>query len=311
MKRRNLILLLGGTGSAALSTGTGAFSSASADRSVEVSVVEDENAYVGYKALPRVAEGDGNNDEGGENQKQLRVEDGTYYALVRVLNQFPNSAGIELAGVDFAEGKHLISDFGVALSTDGDYELMGDGEVRQPETIDGSLPSDPFTSGSYADVVAKIDRDPGKYHLAVTVRVNGVDGGVSAEVFGDTREFTLIRPVEGVTFNGSGNADAIAGGTTLDAEAWFAEKNNGDIDLSTARVEDGITWDTSKKLKHSMSGSDYDTSGKLVAVRFPETEQTFVHPNYDVDNDDLPSNWGTGAGQEVSDGSFNGNGQGS
>jgi hypothetical protein len=310
MKRRNLILLLGGTGSAALSTGTGAFSSASADRSVEVSVVEDENAYVGYMALPEVEEDENDDGDGGE-RKQLRVEDGTYYALVRVLNQFPNSAGIELAGIDFAEGKHLISDFGVALSTDDDYELMGDGEVRQPEMIDGSLPSDSFTPGSYADVFAKIGGNPGKYHVAVTVRVKGVDSGVSAEVFGDTREFTLIRPVEGVTFNGAGNADATAGGTTLDAEAWFAEENDGNIDLNTARVEDGIAWDTSKKLKHSMSGPDYDTSGKLVAVRFPETEQTFVHPNYDVDNDDLPDNWGTGAGQEVRDGSFNDSGQGS
>jgi hypothetical protein len=130
-------------------------------------------------------------------------------------------------------------------------------------------------------------------------------------VFGDTREFALIRPVEGVTFNGAGNADATAGATTLDAEAWFAHKNNGDIDLDTARVEAGITWDTSNKLKQSMSGPDYDTSGKLVAIRFSETEQTFVHPNYDVGDNDLPDNWGSGAGQEVSDGSFNGNGQGS
>jgi hypothetical protein len=311
MKRRNLILLLGGTGSAALSTGTGAFSSASADRSVEVSVVEDENAYVGYEALPGVADGNENNDENDEEQKHIRVEDGTYYALVRVLNQFPGSLGIKLRGIDFAEGKHLISDFGVALSTDDDYEVMGDSEVRQPDAISGSLPSDSFTPGSYADIVAKVDGSPGKYHLAVTVRVKGVDSSVSAEVFGDTREFTLIRPVEGVTFNGTGNADTTAGGTTLEAEAWFAEENSGDIDTDDARVETGIHWDTSKKLKHSMSGSDYDTSGKLVAVRFPETEQTFVHPNYDVEDNELPNNWGSGAGQEVNDGSFNGNGQGS
>jgi hypothetical protein len=306
MKRRNLILLLGGTGSAALSTGTGAFSSASAERDVEVSVVDDEDAYVGYQTLPG-GDDEGDDTDGDDEQKQLRVENGTYYALVRVLNQFPDSAGIELVGVDFAEGKHLIDHFGVALSTDDDYELMEDGEVRQPKMIDGPLPSGSFTPGSYADVLAKISGGPGKYHVAVTVRVEGVDSGVSAEVFGDTREFTLIRPVEGVTFNGAGNASTTDGGAIIEAEAWFVEENEDD-DLSDARVEEGIDWDTSQKLKHSMSGSEFDTSGKLVAVRFPKTEQTFVHPNYDVDNDELPSNWGSGAGQEVNDGSFNGSG---
>lgn len=47
MKRRELILLLGGASSGAMSVGTGAFSSVEAERNVEVDVVEDENAYLG------------------------------------------------------------------------------------------------------------------------------------------------------------------------------------------------------------------------------------------------------------------------
>ena len=47
MKRRTLILLLGGASSGAMSVGTGAFSSVSAEREVSVNVVEDENAYLG------------------------------------------------------------------------------------------------------------------------------------------------------------------------------------------------------------------------------------------------------------------------
>jgi len=45
MKRRELILLLGGASSGAMSVGTGAFSSVEAERDVEEDVVDDENAF--------------------------------------------------------------------------------------------------------------------------------------------------------------------------------------------------------------------------------------------------------------------------
>ena len=50
MKRRNLILLLGGASSGAMSAGTGAFSSVEAERGVEVNVVDDDEAYLGLEA---------------------------------------------------------------------------------------------------------------------------------------------------------------------------------------------------------------------------------------------------------------------
>ncbi|PAU85163.1 hypothetical protein CK500_00380 [Halorubrum salipaludis] len=62
MKRRTLILLLGGGGSAALSTGTGAFSSATAERGVSMDVVEDKNAFVGYRSEDRTLPDDLNGD---------------------------------------------------------------------------------------------------------------------------------------------------------------------------------------------------------------------------------------------------------
>ncbi|MGM0448403.1 MAG: hypothetical protein ACQERM_09170, partial [Methanobacteriota archaeon] len=123
MKRRNLILLLGGTGSAALGTGTGAFSSASADRSVEVSVVEDENAYVGYMALPEVEE---LSDDDAEDKKSITVEDGDRVTLLRVANRFPDDSGIGIVGIDFADHDGLFSDLRIELSTDDEYEQMGD-----------------------------------------------------------------------------------------------------------------------------------------------------------------------------------------
>lgn len=55
MKRRTLILLLGGASSGAMSVGTGAFSSVEAERGVAVNVVEDENAYLGLDVENRTA----------------------------------------------------------------------------------------------------------------------------------------------------------------------------------------------------------------------------------------------------------------
>ena len=55
MKRRNLILLLGGASSGAMSVGTGAFSSVEAERGVAVNVVEDDEAYLGLDVENRIA----------------------------------------------------------------------------------------------------------------------------------------------------------------------------------------------------------------------------------------------------------------
>ncbi|WP_152420955.1 hypothetical protein [Halorubrum coriense] len=51
MKRRTLILLLGGASSGAMSVGTSAFSGVEAERDVEVNVVKDKKAYLGLRNL--------------------------------------------------------------------------------------------------------------------------------------------------------------------------------------------------------------------------------------------------------------------
>ena len=58
MKRRQLVLLLGGGSAAATSVGTGAFSSVEAEREVSVNVVEDENAYLGLDQIRQTVSGD-------------------------------------------------------------------------------------------------------------------------------------------------------------------------------------------------------------------------------------------------------------
>jgi hypothetical protein len=62
MKRRNLIFLLGGASSGAMSVGTGAFSSVEAERGVSMDVVDDSKAFVGYRSDGRTVPSDTNDD---------------------------------------------------------------------------------------------------------------------------------------------------------------------------------------------------------------------------------------------------------
>lgn len=292
MKRRNLILLLGGTGSAALTTGTGAFSSASADRSVEVSVVEDENAYVGYKALPEVEELSDDDRE----KKSITVEDGDRVTLLRVANRFPKNSGIGIVGIDFADNKDLFSDLAVELSTDDEYEQMGDSEVRRGPFEDGGPVRDEyaFGPGEYAYVTADVHGEPGPYDIEITIRVRGTeDTGVSASIFGDTRVFELhvtdpqpnAADINNVIFNGNGNAET----DPKDVGKVGAEARFGATGSNSPYTVTDIQWDTSKKLKSELTNS----GGKLLAVRFPETNRTFVNPNEtnDLNDSELPGDW--------------------
>jgi hypothetical protein len=274
MKRRNLILLLGGTGSAALSTGTGAFSSASAERDVEVSVVDDEHAYVGYKELPGVEEDDDDSggDGGDHEKKKLTVKNGRYYALVRVANRFPGSGEIKIVDIDFADNRDLIDGCAFRVSNGDEYELMEGGEVRNPDQIDTSLPSESFEAGEYADVLAKTDGEPGDYTVELTISVRGdEDTGVSAEVFGDTRAFTLVvEEGDGVVF-GPGNGNSGIEIRATDRGAYFSgedevkatvyyEENGGGQNPSVKTLEEvEIPTNTGWKLNdlngRSLTGS--------------------------------------------------------
>ena len=76
-KRRNFILLLDGTSTGTLTVGSSAFSSGAAERGINVGVVPDDHAYVGYEI-----QGDGDS-----NPPEIVVTAGEYEELVRVTNR--------------------------------------------------------------------------------------------------------------------------------------------------------------------------------------------------------------------------------
>ena len=260
MKRRQLILMLGGSSAGAMTIGSGAFSSAQMERGVNVSVVEDDKALVGYRSekrvLPEDLDGDG------------RVP------LVVVTNQFAQEVTVVDATID--QGGEYLHNINVP---------NGDADDSNELT-----PGDAFSITAEPNIAAgkKID-------VAVTVRVEGM--GVTAEVFGDTetRRFRIENEenkegvIENVVFPGGGNAVR----TVPENVGIFAVEilmSSTSADRSSPEPLSEREWDTEQKLNSRLEGSE--NSGNVLAVRFVG-KRIFLNPN-EVDNksdDRLPDDW--------------------
>ena len=156
MKRRHFILLLGGGGSGALSVGTGAFSTANAERDVEVSVVEDDEAYLG---LERLSAADS-------------VQVGEETDVVRIQNQFASPLSLSVV-VDHKRGD--IDE----IDADDPVEIVEAVDEEQ-EDADSSL-----QTGHEAHISVECD-SPGD--TSFTLSFYGVAGEASVE---KTRTFHI------------------------------------------------------------------------------------------------------------------------
>ena len=263
MKRRHVILMLGGASSGALSVGTGAFSSARMERGVNVNVVDDESAFVGYRSDDRVLPDD--------------LEDGRV-PLVNVTNQFAQEITVVDATID--RGKEYLSD---------ENTPNGDDEDDEEHTL---------TPGESFLLTAKPDIPPGKeIEVAVTVRVEGT--GVTAEVFGDTetRRFTIEREekqtspeVTNVHYNGKGTV-------RLEAED---EDENDEVEVDVYTIPTG---NKSNETRSDSLGSpesktfelnkNEGVDGWVVAVEVGDT--IYQHPKWDASECDFDSSDGGGA----------------
>ncbi|OYR69148.1 hypothetical protein DJ79_04050 [Halorubrum ezzemoulense] len=162
MKRRTLILLLGGASSGAMSVGTGAFSNVSAEREVSVNVVEDEKAYLGLE---------------GE------IKEG----VVRIKNQFAGKLELTVT----AELESATGAVGVEAD-DGDIEVEIEGESDEGsedgEASDGDNRADvTIGTGNSVDVTAECDSG-GTLGLTFTFSGEVVNTGTTVD---KTRTFTV------------------------------------------------------------------------------------------------------------------------
>jgi len=164
MKRRHLILTLGGASAGAMTIGSGAFSSAQVERGVSVSVVDDDHALVGY-------------DSPSDDVDGKQVAHGEQVGLVTVENRFAGDVEISIEDVTLD-----------VTPDNGEYP-----NVTEVTYDDGT-----FGPGHSETIKGAIEcTDNGeRATVELTVRVTGE--GVSAELFGDTetRRFDIVSDVD-------------------------------------------------------------------------------------------------------------------
>jgi len=255
MKRRNLILLLGGASSGAMSVGTGAFSSMEAERGVEVNVVNDESAYVGYKEWDKTIPAD------------LR-DDGTVH-LVTVTNRFRN--GISIVGVEIDDGTDMLTDVSY------DDSSFGTGEKAEiTGRVEGLAPDE-------------------SVEVEVTVTVEGAAVTAQLFGDTETRRFTIERADQDVSlenaeveFFGGGNAEILGDGRDEIVDIYRLVSNQG-----TNSIEDDndVEVVTGQKLRSQLSGAEGDT---IIGVTLDGTTHFHPQWNSGDCDLDQPNNGGLG-----------------
>ena len=313
MKRRHVILMLGGASSGALSVGTGAFSSARMERGVNVNVVDDESAFVRYETP---------SDEAVIEQGGERI------TLVRIRNQFGGHQQIALVGVEIDADPDVLSEIkaerkltngddpadpeDVEPPDEGSFEQIHDVTIETESDADDFPDPDEgeaFGPGSWARIVADANPYPGQeVDIEVTITVKGIEGtGVTARIFGDTRTFTIegaeIEPVDdvtGVKFPGdSGNpkikTESVDG--TVSARAYYREQGSSSTVYKTDFFDVGVNEPLGiKDFGHENNGPTIvgiDIDGISGVFKRPdESNDKFVEPGQtqsasDAFDDDL------------------------
>jgi hypothetical protein len=261
MKRRNLILLLGGASSGAMSVGTGAFSSMEAERGVEVNVVEDDEAFVGYETPS-----DG-----------TTVSNGDEITLVRVENRFDHD--ISIVDVEVGEGENVLGE--ISYNPDEtEIETGKDVAIEAPVT---GIPPD-----EDADI-----------EITVTVEGSGVTAKLFGDT--ETRRFTIERAdVEtitgsssGIYFYGAGNAEVLGEDRTETVDVYLISPGNSGSDEVTTR--EGQEIETGNKIRDQVDDANGDT---IVGVELDDT--VYVHPQWNPEDCglDQSNNGGLGETQE-------------
>lgn len=154
--------MLGGTSVGALTLGSGAFSSTTAERGVNVNVVTDDKALVGYEVREDIGQDD---SESGFPELVVMAGENGNRTLVTVTNRFSENATIQITDVE--------------VTTQSDEE---------PDVVDVEWDEREFGPGEAADVRGSIVcSEAGSDTVELTVTVEGVDDtGVTATLFGDT-----------------------------------------------------------------------------------------------------------------------------
>lgn len=286
MKRRNLILLLGGASSGAMSIGTGAFSSMEAERNVSVNVEDDEDAYIRYETPSDGAS----------------VGSGEQVTLVRVRNQFGGNQDLALVGVEYEYEEEdrdddVLRDVDVerydgpaapdeALNEEDFTDVNENHVAIERGSTNGDYPAanedDAFGPGEWVRIVADAYVPTGESpNIEVTITIEGVKGGISAQLFGETRAFTLTRAEDvsasqtpTVDFKGnSDNAKLEGAESEIPTRVWYRDESGLDhetLNLSNGQIRNQLFSDSNKNGK------------RIVAVSLTNLNRTYVREDDDL-----------------------------
>jgi len=252
--------MLGGLSSGSLLLGSGAFSSARAERNVNVSVAEDDEALVGYSSEDRTV--------------PMDLTDDGRVPLVTVTNQFAESVSVT---AEIVEGADYFSDV-------DDLEILS-GESK---TVTGDI-----NLGS-----GQTDLDSGeRTDISVSLDVDGA--GVSAEVFGDTetRQFTIEhseKAVDSLKFIGDRKAKVEQATEEYSVYLLFGDTSGSELQNQLTIPGE---WNDDKISPEGSDNSEVKNRN-LFAVKFTDLNMAFYRESCGLDKTEIPWNMPILSGQE-------------
>ncbi|GAA0514275.1 hypothetical protein GCM10008992_12650 [Halorubrum aquaticum] len=286
-----------------MGVGTGAFSSMEAERGVSVDVVGNREAFVGYY-VPR---GEPNDDqyvpEDAPNSGDS-VKNGDRIPLVEVRSRFNKEQKISLVGVQIEQGYGVLDSESYEVkrklpdSEEDEYEDVEHVDITEgttePDPID--TPENGFGPGGYERITAEVDGigSGTEVDMVVTVTLKGVEStGIAAQLFGDTREFTITGEtisttdlISGVKFPGnSGNPQiqTTTGDGTLKARAYFRQNGNGNSSDNIERT----SWTGEIPVNGPLNLRQFgepNNGPTIVGIEIDGIDGVFVRSNKNDDN---------------------------
>lgn len=269
MKRRNLILLLGGASAGAVTFGSGAFSSVEADRNVTVAVVPDEEALLGYE-VREDGQSDGNGATSGLPEIVVPAGETEERTLVTITNR--TTEAVKIASVEVTTHSH-----------------------GGPDVIDLDWDEHPFGSGEAADIRGTIECDEeGSDVVALAVEIEGMNIDVTMAGNTNTRRFVIQcespepdltsdfvpqeddseRPPGDVKFSGLGQVELQHDERgTVDVQFYVQRNQDQNTDVT---IESSDLVPTNEKIR-----GDRFRGESIVGVRIDDSKFIYLHPSWD------------------------------
>ena len=235
MKRRNILIGMGGIAGAGAAIGTGAFDQVNADRAVSVNVEGDADAYLGLEPINSAyatTDGDGvleltfDEDGGaggdGFNPNSTTRIDGVF----SISNQGTQDVGVSVEKGGLAEGvkkfdflaqtdtdeESLVHESPVVLESGESFDVGVEAEISSSDTIDGVIDDDEIV------ITADIDDEDGADELQP---VQNVSTGVSYPTI--SAAISAAEPSETVQVGAGSYEESV----TIDTEGLTLEAADG------------------------------------------------------------------------------------